>query len=113
MIVRVAMRMAVPVRVTMMMSGVPFQIGMLMNVKHADQQEHEQKAAECPGHRGVDRETFHQAVRNEMQQRDAEHKAADEAHHHLHAAMRETDARGEIAADHRGSNDQNTVAEEK
>lgn len=61
------MSVGMAVRMTVMMAGIAFEFGVLMDVKHADQQEHEEESAEGPHHRCVERQAFDDAVRNQMQ----------------------------------------------
>jgi hypothetical protein len=57
--------------------------GVLMHVKHADQEEHRHDADQHPQGRRIHGMQLVEAVRQQVQHRHPDHKAAHPAHKHL------------------------------
>jgi hypothetical protein len=69
-----------------------------MDVKHADQEEHREQANHHPARRPVHRALLGYGMRQQVQERYAEHQAADKAHHELRPAVRELHQPGQRPA---------------
>ena len=88
---------------------VAFRQVVMVKMKEPLEKEHREKAAQHPGHRPVQRTQLFSAVGKEMQQRNPEHQAGDEADRHLQPGVREADEQGQPAACQRGEEHERAV----
>ena len=65
----------------------PFAVLMGVNMEDADEQEHEEQAAQSPECRLIERALFGNGVGEQVQQRHPKHQSTDKTHHQLHPAM--------------------------
>ncbi len=104
--------------VVVMMDGRQFVFGagriMVMEMKHPEQKKHRRQAgehAETERAGAVDPKLL-DGVGHHLEQRDAEHQAADEADHQLQPQMRQPDERREGATCEGGGDDEQAVDDE-
>ncbi len=109
-VVRVTVRATCSVRMVMRFfdSGV-----MSVEVERANQQKHEHETR-CEGvDRVVQVAGLLHRVRQQLKESDAQHQAADTAHHHLHSCVREPDHAQQAAPRERGECDHDRIRDEQ
>ena len=82
---------------------------VMVEVEKSLEKEHEQKTGQYPDNRAIDRTQDDQAVRQQVQQPDAEHHAGNEADRDLHPPMREPHHQRDPAARERPHDAHRTI----
>ena len=82
---------------------------VMMEVGKPLQEEHRQETAQRPRHRAIERPQLLRRIGDEMQHRDAEHQAGDEADGQLQPGVREADHEREPASGQRRGQNESAV----
>jgi len=99
MVVMVVMMIAVTLRILIL---------VVVDMKHTEQKEHHQQAAQHPRRHGSDRQVMNR-MREKMQHRNRQHQPGNKAHHELQSGVSQADQRGQPSAGKRTNDNQQTI----